>query len=313
MRVLNATAAPIWLITQMRDVATRAGDDIHVMEMAIAADSGLIGKRIATSGIADAYGIAVLGLHEARRLWLDKAQTDADSALEEGDILLVTGTMSKLQKLAQGENLLILEGAKEMPRTVKAPLALLLMIGAIIPASEGLAPLAITSLLGATMMFVTGCVRFDRVGRALSAKVIVLVAASIAIGRIILDSGAAEWLGRFIALWLQHLPPAADLALVMLFVTILTNFASNTSAAAIGTPIAFSLAKHLHIPSEPLVLAVLFGCNLCYVTPVAYQTNMLIMSAGDYTFRDYVRTGLPLAAIMIAVLSVILVVRFGMF
>jgi di/tricarboxylate transporter len=156
-------------------------------------------------------------------------------------------------------------------------------------------------------------VRFDRVGRALSGKVIVLVAASIAIGKIILDSGAADWMGQAIAIPLQYLPPAADLALVMVFVTLLTNFASNTTAAAIGTPIAFSLAQHLHIPPEPLVLAVLFGCNLCYVTPVAYQTNMLIMSAGDYTFRDYVRTGLPLAAIMIVAFSIILVIHFNMY
>ena len=77
----------------------------------------------------------------------------------------------------------------------------------------------------------------------------------------------------------------------MLFMTILTNFASNTTAAAVGTPIAFSLAHQLAIPVEPLVLAVLFGCNLCYATPVAYQTNMLIMSAGDYRFGDYTPHG----------------------
>jgi di/tricarboxylate transporter len=63
---------------------------------------------------------------------------------------------------------------------------------------------------------------------------------------------------------------------------------------------------------EPLVLAVLFGCNLCYATPVAYQTNMLIMSAGDYKFGDYTRTGLPLVVIMIVTLSALLVYRYGL-
>ncbi|MEO8142081.1 MAG: SLC13 family permease, partial [Sphingomicrobium sp.] len=158
-----------------------------------------------------------------------------------------------------------------------------------------------------------GCVRFDRIGRALSAKVIVLVAASIAIGRIILDSGAAEWLSGLLAIGLQFLPAAGVLAAVMLFVTVLTNFASNTTAAAVGTPIAFSLAQKLGIPVEPLVLAVLFGCNLCYATPVAYQTNMLIMSAGDYKFGDYTKTGLPLVAIMIVTLSALLVYRYGLY
>ena len=147
----------------------------------------------------------------------------------------------------------------------------------------------------------------------MSAKVIVLVAASIAIGRIVLESGAATWLSELIALGLQFLPPAGVLAAVMLFVTVLTNFASNTTAAAVGTPIAFSLGQKLGIPVEPLVLAVLFGCNLCYATPVAYQTNMLIMSAGDYRFADYTRTGLPLVAIMVLTLSGLLVLRYGLY
>lgn len=79
-----------------------------------------------------------------------------------------------------------------------------------------------------------------------------------------------------------------------------------------GTPIAFTLGHQLGIPVEPLVLAVLFGCNLCYATPVAYQTNMLIMSAGDYKFRDYTRTGLPLVALMITTLSALLVHRYDL-
>ena len=169
--------------------------------------------------------------------------------------------------------MLMLDGVKELPRTSKAMLALAIMAAAVIPASLGLVPIAISALGGAIAMLVTGCVRFDRIGRALSGKVIVLVAASIAIGRIVLESGAATWLSELIALGLQFLPPAGVLAAVMLFVTLLTNFASNTTAAAVGTPIAFSLGKQLGIPVEPLVFAVLFGCNLCYATPIAYQTK----------------------------------------
>jgi di/tricarboxylate transporter len=84
-------------------------------------------------------------------------------------------------------------------------------------------------------------------------------------------------------------------------------------SAAVGTPIAFSLANKLGIPVEPLVLAVLFGCNKYHATPVAYQTNMLIMSAGDYKFGDYTRTGLPLVAMMITTLWILLVVRYGLY
>ncbi|HMO69615.1 MAG TPA: anion permease, partial [Novosphingobium sp.] len=82
------------------------------------------------------------------------------------------------------------------------------------------------------------------------------------------------------------------------------------AAATVGTPIAINVAHALNLPSEPLVLAVLFGCNLCYATPVAYQTNMLIMAEGGYQFRDYVRAGVPLALLMIVTLSILLVVHY---
>ena len=66
------------------------------------------------------------------------------------------------------------------------------------------------------------------------------------------------------------------------------------------------------MPAEPLVLAVLFGCNLCYATPIAYQTNMLIMAEGNYSFGDYLRTGVPLVLLMVVTLSILLVLSYGM-
>ncbi|TFI57076.1 SLC13 family permease [Sphingomonas parva] len=315
MRVLGATAAPAWLMERLQSGYGKTGEDLTVVELSIPRDSGLIGRTVATANVAERFNVALLGVHDARHLWPDERPADGRqiTIFGEGDIILAAGAMPDLQEFARAENLLVLEGAKELPRTAKAPLALAIMAGAVVPASIGLVPIAISALAGAIAMFVTGCVRFDRIGSALSAKVIVLVAASIAIGRIILDSGAAEWLGGLIALGLQFLPAAGVLAAVMLFVTVLTNFASNTTAAAVGTPIAFSLAQKLGIPVEPLVLAVLFGCNLCYATPVAYQTNMLIMSAGDYKFSDYTKTGLPLVAIMITTLSMVLVYRYNLY
>jgi len=111
---------------------------------------------------------------------------------------------------------------------------------------------------------------------------------------------------------LQFLTPAAVLATIMLFVTLLTNFASNATAATVGTPIAFNIATQLSLPAEPLILAVLFGCNLCYATPIAYQTNMLIMAEGKYEFRDYIRTGVPLVVLMVTTLSILLVMKYDM-
>ncbi len=314
MRTLQGEVAPAWVLERIRRASSDKDLDIMVVEMAVTADSRLISRTLPTSGIADLYGVAVLGIHRPQPLIGDRHQdmNSVDLRIGEGDVLLVMGLQAELQEFARSDSLLILDGARELPRRSKAVLSGAIMLGSVGTASIGLFPIAISALAGAILMFVTGCVKFDRVGRALSGKVIVLVAASIAVGRIILESGAAGWLGQLLSLFLQFLPPAAILAVIMLFVTLLTNFASNATAATVGTPIAFNIAQQLGLPAEPLILAVLFGCNLCYATPIAYQTNMLIMSEGSYEFKDYIRTGLPLVLLMTTTLSILLALKYGM-
>jgi len=323
-RALKGELAPAWIIDRIRQVSKSRGEDIVAVEMTVTADSRLVGRTLASSAIADLYRVAVLGIH---RPGIDRRAEGSDSptaAIREGDVLLAIGLVEDLESFARSDGLLRLEGARALPRRSKAVLAGAIMLGAIATASLGLPwfdadgyapiklPIAISALAGAIAMFVTGCVQFDRVGRALSAKVIVLIAASLAIGRVIDESGAAAWLGEALSLGLGYLPPALVLAAIMLFVTVLTNFASNATAATIGTPIAYNIANHLGLPPEPMVLAVLFGCNLSFATPIAYQTNLLIMSEGGYNFGDYVRAGTPLVAIMVTVLSVLLVLWYGM-
>jgi di/tricarboxylate transporter len=311
---LKGHVAPEWVVERIRRTASLTGEDIQVVEMVVTADSRLIGRTLATAGVGDLYGVAVLGIHKPKRLLSAHSPQRLAGEMEigEGDVLLVMGVPQALQEFAATDNLLQLEGAREVPRRSKALLAAAIMLGSVGLASIGLLPIAIAALGGAILMFVTGCLKFDRVGRALSAQVIVLIAANIAIGRLVLETGAATWLGQAVALALQVMPPAGVLAAVMLFATLLTNFASHTTAATVGSPISFSVATQLGLPAEPVVLAVMFGCNLGYATPIAYQTNILIMGEGGYTFGDYLRTGVPLVLLMVATLSTVLVVTYGM-
>ena len=87
---------------------------------------------------------------------------------------------------------------------------------------------------------------------------------------------------------------------------LLTNVISNNAAAVIGTPIAISMATQLELPAIPFVLAVLFGANMSYITPMAYKTNLLVMNAGGYKFIDFVKVGVPLTIITWLLLSGIL-------
>lgn len=307
---LKATLASPSVLGSLNATAWKPGDDLVLAELAIGADSTLIGETVRSAQIAARYDIAVVGLHRPDRSFSHTHQSLRDKPMKIGDVLLVQGADQALRQLQVAEGAMVLAGAAEMPRTAKAPLALLIFAGAVAAAGLHIVPIAISALAGAIAMIATGCVQFEKLGRALSGEVIVLVAASIALGRALLETGAAAWVGGVLAFGLQIFPPAVILAAVMGFAALLTNFSSNTAAAAVGTPIAFSLAQSVGVPPEPLVLAVLFGCNLCYATPIAYQTNMLIMSAGGYKFRDYVRAGLPLVLLMIVTLSTLLVWRY---
>ncbi|MHA7818169.1 MAG: SLC13 family permease [Erythrobacter sp.] len=313
-RELKGELAPSWVLDRIKRMASTKGEDVMVVEMTVTADSRLITRTLPSSGIADLYSVAVLGIHRPARLLGEREQYSdgGDLRMVEGDVLLVMGIEEDLKAFARADSLLMLEGARELPRRSKALLSASIMGFAVFMAAAGILPIAIASLAGAILMFLTGCVKFDRVGRALSGQVIVLVAASITIGRFIDESGAAGWLGEVLSIGLGYLPPALVLAAIMAFVTVLTNFASNATAATVGTPIAFSIAAQLGLPPEPLVLAVLFGCNLCYATPIAYQTNMLIMAEGKYEFGDYIRTGVPLVILMVATLSILLVTWYGL-
>jgi di/tricarboxylate transporter len=88
------------------------------------------------------------------------------------------------------------------------------------------------------------------------------------------------------------------LSAFLLLMTLMTNIVSNNAAAAIGTPIAISIAAQLGTNPEPFILAVIFGANMSFATPYGYQTNLLIMSAGGYNFADFLRVGIPLTLIM---------------
>ena len=126
-------------------------------------------------------------------------------------------------------------------------------------------------------------------------------------GAALLKTGGSDYLAQLFVYVTFGAPPTVVLGSLMLMMGILTNIVSNNAAAVIGTPIAIGIAQSLGLPLEPFVLAVLFGANLSFATPMAYQTNVLLMNAGGYKFGDFVRVGLPLAIGLWLILTAVLV------
>jgi len=281
-------------------------------QMIVTPSSPLVGRSVRQERIAERYEMVVVGLRARLHAsgW-DRADL-ADRRVHGGDVLLVQGSANSLRAAQRDGIGLLLDERFTLPRQDKAPLALATMALVVLLAATKTLPISLAALGGAVALVLLRCLSWQDVTQSLSAKVILLVAASLALGDALQVSGATDWLARQLAAGVRDLPAAAVVALLMGVMGLVTNFVSNNAAAAIGTPLGISLAHALGVPAEPFVLAVLFGCNLCYLTPMAYQTNLLVLNAGGYRFADFLRVGAPLFLMLWGCLSALVAWRYGL-
>jgi len=288
--------------TTTNDTKDAERDREQIAEVLVTDHSHLAGRTLRDARFFDHYGVAVVALHRSPSGDIPERDI-ADIPLASGDVLLVQGPLPQVAKIKSDPSMLVLDGRVDLPHTHKAKHALLVMLAVVVAAGTGLIPIYVGSVIGVVVLLLTRTVLVKNVGRALKADVILMIGASLALGKAVTATGVAQALGSFIAQQAYSLPPSITLVILMAMMAVLTNFISNNAAAAIGTPLAVYIAKQLSLPPEPFVLAVLFGCNLSFVTPLGYQTNILIMAAANYKFSDYVKVGLPLALMLAGILS----------
>jgi di/tricarboxylate transporter len=274
----------------------------QLAEVVVTDDSDLAGRSVREARFYDRYGLTVIALHRPPRGEILQKEL-ADTRLQSGDVLLVQGPVDQIARMKGDPAILVLDGRLDLPHTSKAPFALVIMFAVVAAAGLGLMPIYVGAVLGVVALLLTRTVPVKNLGRALKADVILLIAASLALGKAVTDTGVAQAIGSVVASYAVALPPSLTLAILMVIMAFMTNFVSNSAAAAVGTPLAAYVARQLGLPAEPFVLAVLFGCNLSFATPMGYQTNVLIMGPANYRFSDYLKVGVPLVALLTVVLS----------
>ena len=278
----------------------------QMAEIVVMQGSPLLGMTLRQSNFASRYQLLVLAIHRAGSPLATLREKIEKIQLRNGDVLLVQGHNETIAETKRTGELLVLDATADLPRTEKALTALFIMAGIVIAAALGLVPIAISAVCGVLLMLVTRCLTWRQASLALSTQVILIVVASLALGSALLKTGGAEYLAQVFVSVTTGATPAVILSGLMLLMAILTNIVSNNAAAVIGTPIAISIAHQLQLDPEPFVIAVLFGANMSYATPMAYKTNLLVMNAGGYTFMDFVRVGVPLTIIVWLGLSLLL-------
>ena len=304
---LTAFAQAMKATLQRREsVGNTLSESEAVAEVAVVRGSTLDHRNLRSTTFLADYDLAVLGLHRrGRDIWSPHKEIH-DVVLVQGDVMLVQGPRHQIRRLKRNPEFLVLDATMELPRTRKAGMALAIMAGVVALSATGVMHIAVSASLGALLMLVTRCMPLDAAIRAISPSVFFVVAASLALGHALVQTGATDYVTDVFVYATTGVPPTVMIGALMLLLAILTNVVSNNAAAIIGTPIAIGIAARLGLPPEPFVLAVLFGANMSFATPMAYKTNLLVMSAGGYTFSEFVRVGTPLTILMWIVLTFVL-------
>jgi len=292
--------------TPVDDEHPLSAEDQQIAEIVITQGSPLAGSTFSIEHLLDKYQLFTLAFHRAGADILANINNIDNVRLQIGDVLLVQGSLEQISAIKREGKLLLLDATIELPHVKRAPLALVIMIGIVLTAAFDILPIAISAVCGVLLMITTRCIRWRDAAEALSTQVILIVVASLALGMALLKTGGAEYLAQMLLALVGDTSPVVLLSGLMLVMATLTNIVSNNAAAVIGTPIAITIAQKLSLPAEPFVLAVLFGANMSYATPMAYKTNLLVMNAGGYRFSDFIRVGIPLTLIVWLSLSAIL-------
>jgi len=270
----------------------------QLAEVVVTEGSPLAGRTLKQARFAENWRLVTLAIHRAYTHAPVTKRDLPNTVLRPGDVLLMQGAKERIAELKSSGRWLVLDATVDLPHSRKATTAAAIMALVVLAAALGIVPIAVSALCGVAAMLMTGCLSWREAVSALSAPVILVIAASLALGLALTDTGGADWIARVFVALARGLPPVAVMSALILLLAVLTNVVTNNAAAVIGTPIAVSMAQQLGVAPEPFILAVLFGANMSYATPIGYQTNLLVFSAGGYRFADFLRVGIPLTLIM---------------
>jgi di/tricarboxylate transporter len=270
----------------------------RLVEVVVTNDSPLNGSSVRRERFGDEYGLFVLAIHRGQYHQEIRRGELGDVILATGDVLLVQGSAGDIRRLKRNQAILVLDSKVDLPDTERAALALGIMAAVIGAAASGLLPISVAALVGVAVMIATRCLTWKEAGKGLSAQVIMIVVTSLALGTALTVTGATGFVAEVFVWLTAGMPPSAILGGLMLLMALLTNIISNNAAGIIGTPIAIGIAAKLGLAPEPFVIAIVAGVNLSFATPMAYQTNLLVLHAGGYRFVDFVKVGVPLALLM---------------
>lgn len=273
----------------------------HLAEVVITADTSLIGRTLEAVNFQQRFDATVLAIRRGGEII--HARMD-ERPLRPGDTLLIQAAEETIQRLSNDRSFVVTQRiVRPEYRTSKIPLALAIIIGVVGIAALELFPILITALGGVVAMVATGCVRPTELYDSVDWSVIFLLAGLIPLGIAMEQTGAAEWLASVIIASSLSIGLSAVLILGLFYLAtgIITELISNNASVVLMIPVAIEAADQIGADAFSFILAVTFAASTSMMTPIGYQTNLMVYGPGGYKFTDFFRIGAPLQLILAVV------------
>ncbi len=290
-------------------------DAMGIAELVLLSTSKLINKKVADAGFREKYGVSILGVQRKSEYILQGLK---DVSMQAGDALLVQGEWGRIARLGEEESEWVVVGqplteASRLTLDEKAPRAAVILLLMILAMTTSVVPTVTAVMLAAVVMIFSGCFRnVEEAYKTINWESVVLIAAMLPMSLAIEKTGAATLVSDMLTAGVGGYGPYMLLAVIYFATSVLTLFISNTATAVLFSPIALQASSAMGLSPYPFLFAVTVGSSMCFASPFSTPPNALVMSAGRYTFMDYVKVGAPLQALfgVVMVLALPLIFPF---
>lgn len=281
----------------------------RTVEVLLPAGSTLAGESLRDLRFRQRYNATVLALRRGNEVLRERL---GRIVLRDGDVLLLQAPRDAIRGLQANNDLVVLEQLeKDLPTASRKGVAMVIALLAILLPTFKVLPLVASVLLGTVAMVASGCLRPGDLQRSIRLDVILLLGSLASFSVALEKTGLATAIAKAMLLLVKGWPVFWALVVVFLFTTLLTEVMSNAATVALLIPIAAQLAQGLGQEPMGFIFTVLFGASQSFLSPVGYQTNLMVFGPGRYRFLDVARYGIPLTLIMTLLVPWLVCRQFG--
>ena len=297
---------------QLASASEASTDQLAVVNTEQAAGEGVVGQKTVEVLLPAGSTLAGASLrelrfrqrHNATVLALRRGQQTVQerlgqAVLREGDVLLLQAPLDAIRGLQASNDLLVLDQLEnDLPTVRRKPQAVTITALMLLVPTLTDVPLVAAVLLAVVLLVLTGCLRTGEVQRSIRLDVILLLGSLSSFSVALQTSGLADAMASAMERILLNCPPYWGLLVIFLATNLITSVMSNAASVALLIPVATQLAPSLSVPPQALLLTVLFGASQSFLTPMGYQTNLMVFGPGRYRFFDVARYGAGLTVLM---------------